>query len=100
MTSIDVQGAVVVATMRDIAGRVFEADAPVLDGREGLPSPLGRLALYLYSLAILIRPDDFLSVSHCSQRSQHGTSREIDTAFVKPLERTVSPATTNGHIGY
>ena len=25
---------------------------------------------------------------------------ELDTAFVKPLERTVTPATTNGHIGY
>ena len=24
---------------------------------------------------------------------------ELDTAFVKPLERTVTPATTNGHIG-
>ena len=63
----------VVATMRDIAGRVYEADAPVLDSREGLPSPLGRLASYLYRLAILIQPDEFLSVSRCSQHSQYGT---------------------------
>ena len=49
--------------MRDVAGRVYEADAPVLDGRGGLPLPLGRLASYLYRLAILIRHDDFLSVS-------------------------------------
>ena len=33
MTSIEVQGAVVVATMWDVVGRVYEADAPVLDGR-------------------------------------------------------------------
>ena len=62
MTSIEVQGAVVVATMRDVAGHAYEADAPVLYGRGGLPSPLGRLAPYLYHrLAILILPDDFLS---------------------------------------
>ena len=59
MTSIEIQGAVVVATMRDVAGRVYKVDAPVLDGRGGLPLPLGRLASYLYCLAILIRPDDF-----------------------------------------
>ena len=70
MTSIEVQGAVVVATMRDVAGRVYEVDAPVLDCRGGSPSPVGRLASYLYCLAILIRPDDFLSVSRCSQSSQ------------------------------
>ena len=70
MTSIEVQGAVVVATMRDVAGRVYEADASVLDGRGGLPSPLGRLASYLYCLIILILPEDFLSVSRCSQHSQ------------------------------
>ncbi len=63
MSSIEVQDAVVVATMRYVAGRVYEADAPVLDGREELPLHLGRLASYLYRLAILIRPDDFLSVS-------------------------------------
>ena len=74
MASIEVQGAVVVATMRDVAGRVYEADAPVLDGRGGLPSPLGRLASYLYRLAILIRPDDFLSVSCCSQPYQQSAS--------------------------
>ena len=54
MTSIEVQGAVMVATMRDVVGRVYEAEAPVLDGRGGLPSPLGRLAYNLYCLAILI----------------------------------------------
>ena len=63
MTIMEVQGAVVVATLRDIAGRVYEADAPVLDGRGGLPLPLGRLASYLYRLARMIRPDDFLFVS-------------------------------------
>ena len=77
MTSIEVQGAVVVATMRDVAGRVYEVDAPVLDVRGGLPLPLGRLASYLYCLAILIWPDDFLSVSRCSQRSQHGTRKFV-----------------------
>ena len=71
MTSIKVQGAMVVATMQDIAGRVYEADAPLLDGRGGLSSLLGRHSSYLYPLAILIRPDDVLSVSRCSQRSQH-----------------------------
>ena len=70
MTSIEVQVAVVVAAMRDVAGRVYEADAPVLDGRRGPPLLLGRLASNLYCLALLIRPDDFLSVSRCSQRSQ------------------------------
>ena len=70
MTSIEVQGAMVVATMRDVAARENEADAPVLDGLGGLPLPLGRLASYLYCLAILIRPADFLSVSRCSQSSQ------------------------------
>jgi hypothetical protein len=73
MTSIEVQGAVVVATMRDVAGCVYEADAPVLEGRRGLPSPLGRLASYIYRLAILIRPDDFRSVSRFTQRSQQVT---------------------------
>ena len=63
MTSIKVQGAVVVATMRDVAGHVYEADAPVLDGRGGLSLPLGRLTSYLYRLARMIRPDDFLFVS-------------------------------------
>ena len=63
MTSVEVQGAVVIATMRDVAGRVYDADAPVLDCRGGLPLPSGRLASYLYCLAILIWPDDFLSVS-------------------------------------
>ena len=74
MISIEVRGAMVVATMRDVAGRVYEADAPVLDGRGGLPSPLGRLASYLYLLTMLIRPDGFLSVSRCSQRSQQHTT--------------------------
>ncbi len=69
MTSIEVQGAVVVATMRDIAGRVYEADVPVLDGRGGLPSPLSRLASYLYCLAILIQPDDSFSFTLLSTRS-------------------------------
>ena len=41
MTSIEVQGAVVVATIGDVAGRVYEAEDPVLDGRGGLPSPSG-----------------------------------------------------------
>ncbi len=77
MTSIEVQGAVVVATMRDVAGRVYEADAPVLDGRGGLPSPLGRLASYLYCLAILIWPHDFLSASGCSQRSQQDIKQNV-----------------------
>jgi hypothetical protein len=45
MTSIEVH--VVVATMRDVTGRVYEADAPGLDGRGGSPSPLCRLASYL-----------------------------------------------------
>ena len=90
MTGIEVQGAVVVATMRDVAGRVYEADAPVLDGRGGLPSPLGRS--YLYRLAILIRPDDFLSVSRCSQRSQH---------FSKNLRSPAARAQNqkNAHVG-
>ena len=35
--------------------------------------PLGRLASYLYCLIILILPEDFLSVSRCSQHSQYGT---------------------------
>ena len=70
MTSIEVQGAVVVAPMQDIAGRVYEPDAPVLDGGGGLPLPLDGLASYLYHLAILIQPDEFLSVSRFSLRSQ------------------------------
>ena len=86
MTSIEAQGAVVVATMRDVAGCVYEAEAPVLDGRGGLPSPLGRLASYLYRLDILIRPDDFLSVSRCSQRSQHVSPKKRRSA--RPIRKT------------
>ena len=80
MTSIEVQGAVVVATMRDVAGSVHEADSPVLDCRGRFPSPLGRLASYIYRLAILIRPDDFLSVSRCSQRSQQ-KEKKLDSRY-------------------
>jgi hypothetical protein len=60
-----------------VAGRVYKADNPVLDSRGELPLPLGRLASYLYRLAILIRPDDFLSVSRYCQRSQHGTPKFV-----------------------
>ena len=85
MTSIEVHGAVVVATMRDVAGRIYEADAPVLDGRGELPMPLGRLVSYLHRLAILIRPDDFLSGSRCSQRLRAGPEAAAGKDFPRNI---------------
>ncbi len=90
MTSIEVQGAVVVATMQDIAGRVYKADAPVLDGRGGLPSPLGRLASYLYRLAILIiliRPDDFLCFTLLSKLSAAKVKSPFFQSGARAIER-------------
>ena len=54
MESIEVQTAVVVTTMRAIAGCAYEADAPVLDGREGLFLSRGWLVSNLCRLAILL----------------------------------------------
>ena len=98
MTSIGVQGTVVVATMRDVAGRVYEANAPVLDGRRGLPSPLGRLAFYIYRLAILIRSDYFLSASRCSQRSPHGTSKFVTSNLYARATKVFNQLIARGNI--
>ena len=50
-----VQAAVVVTTVRDIAGCAYEADAPVLDGRGGISSPRGWLVSNLCLLAMFVR---------------------------------------------
>ena len=51
MESIGVQTAVVMTTMRVIAGCAYEADDPVSDGRGGLSSPTGWLVSNLCRLA-------------------------------------------------
>ena len=59
---------------------------------------MGRLASYLYRFAILIRPDDFLSVSRCSQRSQHGTPKFVTPNLYARATKVFNQLIARGNI--
>jgi hypothetical protein len=63
-----VQHALLVSRMQAASdGHAYAVDVPPMNGRGALPSMRGWLAPKLCRLAMLIRPDDSLSVSSCAQ---------------------------------
>ena len=115
-------GKVLRANILDVAGVILQASREMLDVRDNhvIDVRTGNVKLSLTELGRIayFRPDTLpLDFQSELMVTRHYTPRgygfaftngiqaslievDIDTGFVKPLERTVTPATTNGHIGY